>query len=79
MANKQENPLESLLDRIAELEGLFTHLQRTVQDLDQVVFQQHRRLDVLDARLARLSASLEAMAAPQAPPTELEDERPPHY
>jgi uncharacterized coiled-coil protein SlyX len=79
MNHPQEDPLTSLSARMTELEGLFTHLQRTVQDLDQAVLAQHRRLEILETRLLRLAAGLDALSGPSEPPRTLEDERPPHY
>ena len=79
MNHPHDDPLTSLSSRITELEGLFTHLQRTVQELDEAVIAQHRRLEILETRVLRLAAGLDALSGPPEPPRTLEDERPPHY
>lgn len=51
------------------------HLQRTVQDLNDVVLRHGKQLDQLDRRLAALSAILPALdAAPQ--PSDLGENSP---
>lgn len=79
MNHPQDEPIASISSRMTELEGLFTHLQKTVQELDQVVLAQQRRLEVLEARVLRLAAGIEALAGASEPPRTLEDDRPPHY
>jgi SlyX protein len=79
MNHPQDEPLALLSARMTELEGLFTHLQRTVQELDQVVLAQQRRIEVLEAQVLRLAAGLEALSGSSEPPRTMEDERPPHY
>ncbi len=67
-------------ERLSKLESLLTFMQRTIDDLNQVVLEQAKRMDVQDKEMARLRASLETLIgsiveAPRRP----EDERPPHY
>jgi uncharacterized coiled-coil protein SlyX len=66
--------------RLSEVESLLTFMQRTLDDLNQEVLEQARRIERQEAELARLRASLEALIGsivevPRGP----EDERPPHY
>lgn len=63
-ADPSERP--DLAARLTELEMLFMHLQRTVQDLNDVVLHHGEQLDQLDRRLAALAAILPALDA--APP-----------
>ena len=70
---------EKLNDRQTELETLVTHLQRIVQDLDEVVRQQHGRLDLLQAKLARLETELGQLRDATTIEQKPEDEKPPHY
>jgi len=70
---------ENLNNRQTELESLVTHLQRTVQDLDEVIRQQHGRLDGLQARLARLETELGQLRDTTTIERKPEDEKPPHY
>ena len=65
--------------RLIALEELFTHLQRTVRDLDEVVIGQHKRLDQLDRRVARIERDLESLSRSLAEERSPLDERPPHY
>lgn len=44
-------------NRVTKLEELFTHLQRAIEDLDQVVQDTQRRLDSLDRRFQLLTRS----------------------
>jgi uncharacterized coiled-coil protein SlyX len=65
--------------RLAELEMLFTHLQRTVGELDQVVLAQQRQIDVLERRLAALGNAVTAISGILTDERKPEDEKPPHY
>ena len=56
-----------------------THLQQTVHDLDDVVLEQHKQIDVLRRRIERLSAELSNLCEPDTEPRKAEDEKPPHY
>ncbi|NUQ65663.1 MAG: SlyX family protein [Pirellulales bacterium] len=70
---------QDLFARVIDLEELFTHLQRTVQDLDEVVRQQHRRLDTLEQALTRLAGHLDGVIGVVQDNDAAVDERPPHY
>lgn len=75
----KEELAQQLTSRMTDLEMLFTHLQRTVRDLDQVLVRQQRRMDVLEQTLQRLTQDLESVSGPVEPRRDLEEERPPHY
>jgi uncharacterized coiled-coil protein SlyX len=67
---------EHLFRRVTELEMLFTHLQRTVQDLDKAILDQQKQIDGLRGELSRIMATLDQLAEMTV---ESRDERPPHY
>jgi uncharacterized coiled-coil protein SlyX len=56
-----------------DLEVRYTHLERQVADLSEVVFAQQRTIDNL---LRQLSSTKEELAQLSAPVT---SEKPPHY
>jgi SlyX protein len=66
----QDDPLERVQSKIA-------HLERAVAEISDVVFRQHREIQVLEAQL---KAIRERLAGAQADETRtLDQERPPHY
>ena len=71
-----DKPLES---RLTELEALFTHLQRTVADLDEIILAQGKRLDETERRLQQLDQQVETLGETATEPRNPEDEKPPHY
>ncbi len=73
-----ESP-QTALARIVELETLYTHLQRTLGELDQVVLAQQRQIDTLSQRIASLAGDLNRLAGSEPEVRKPEDERPPHY
>ena len=75
----KEEQIARLEARIIELEGLYMHQQKLVQDLNDVVVQLQRRLDQFEMHTARLSARTESLLASVETPRRLEDEKPPHY
>jgi uncharacterized coiled-coil protein SlyX len=79
MNASEQDPVQPLAERIIRLEELFLHLQRTVQDLDEVVLKIVNRLDALEAGLARIATRTERLSDSLGPDRSLEDERPPHY
>ena len=79
MCSQHHSNIEPLAERITRLEELFTHLQRTVLDLNEVVIECQRRVDALDAKVLRLADSVVEQAAGPDRPFDPEAERPPHY
>lgn len=71
--------LQPALERIVELETLYTHLQRTLGDLDQAVLAQQRQIETLSKRVASLAGDLNRLAGSEPEVRKPEDERPPHY
>ena len=76
---RQDEFVQELILRITDLEMLFTHLQRTVQDLDEVIRSQQRRLDTLEQALSRLTLQVDGVSGGADPDRTILDERPPHY
>jgi uncharacterized coiled-coil protein SlyX len=71
--------LQPALARIVELETLYTHLQRTLGELDQAVLDQQRQIDTLSKRVSLLAGDLNRLAGSEPEVRKPEDERPPHY
>jgi uncharacterized coiled-coil protein SlyX len=69
----------ALAERVTKLEELFTHLQRTVLDLNQVLIEHGQRVDAMQAKLAQIASAVEERMAEPARPFDPEAERPPHY
>ncbi|MBM3963487.1 MAG: SlyX family protein [Planctomycetes bacterium] len=66
-------------DRLVELEVLFTHLQKTITDLDEVVVDQSRRIDQLQRELKILAGDVRLVRESSREQRRPEDEIPPHY
>ena len=79
MTPKKPESIARLESRIIELEGLFTHQQKLIQDLNEVILDQQRRLERFELHAAHLAARTEAMLASVEMPSRPEDEKPPHY
>ena len=60
--------------RLVDLEVRYTHLERLVEELNEVVFAQQQTIDRLVRQLAELAERAE-VAGPPAPAAE----KPPHY
>lgn len=70
------DPLEA---RVVEMEVLFTHLQRTLGELDQVVLRQQKQIEALERTAKNLGESVGQLSAGPPEERKLEDEKPPHY
>ena len=68
MATSDSSAQRRKLDqRVDELETLFTHLERTVRDLDDVVLDGHRRLTELGNQLEQLEQQVTDESEPLLP------------
>lgn len=68
------------IERLSDLELVITFLQRTLEELNEVVLQQQRQIERQEKELAVLKSGLQGLAdsiveVPRRP----EDEKPPHY
>jgi uncharacterized coiled-coil protein SlyX len=79
MESAHAKDLQQALARIVELETLYTHLQRTLGDLDQAVLDQQRQIEVMSKRIHTLAGDFDRMAGSEPEVRKPEDERPPHY
>ena len=79
MGETPQTNLEALATRVTELEELSTHQERTIQQLDEVILQQERRLAETEAALKRLAEKVEIFSHSADTTRPPEDERPPHY
>ena len=59
--------------RLVDLEVRYTHLERQVAELSDVVFAQQRAIDGLIRQLSATQADLSQLSAP------VTNEKPPHY
>ena len=68
------------LDRLVQLEMVFSHQEQLVQQLNQVMIQLRDELDALKQKYDKQTAQIEWLI--QSLPVEgrsLEDDKPPHY
>lgn len=66
-------------DKITPLEEQIAHLERTVEDLSDVVARQDRALDTIQRRLQMLMEREAQREADNGGSIPLADERPPHW
>ena len=79
MSQQPADGLQNIAMRVVELESLHMHLQRTVEDLNQVVLAQQNRLDALERAVGALRESADELANARQEVRRPEDEKPPHY
>lgn len=77
MSTPEPNRAGQLAARVTALEELFTHVERTVQDLDEVIRQVQKRLDILERRQESLTRQVNLLAGLAAENQPLGEERPP--
>ena len=65
-------------DHLERLEIKLAFLEKSTNDLSDVVYRQQQDIASLNERLAALAAGIEALKANDRPYT-MEEERPPHY
>lgn len=65
--------------RLTSLEELLMHVQKTVQDLDEVIRLQAARIDILERDLKRMNLELGLLREAAIDERSAEEERPPHY
>ena len=71
--------MDRLDARITKLEELLTHLQRTVDELNEAVLQVQKRLDVVAGEAARLGREVLQLSDVREEVRSPAEERPPHY
>ncbi len=63
-------------DRFIDIEIKLAHQEDLVDELNQIVYQQARRVDQLEAMVAKLAEHIRTSAQSNAGPT---NDKPPHY
>jgi|EndMetStandDraft_7_1072992.scaffolds.fasta_scaffold4616579_1 uncharacterized coiled-coil protein SlyX len=66
-------------ERTTNLEMLVMHLQKTVQELDEVIQSQGTRISNLERDLKRLNLELGLLREAAIEERSPEEEKPPHY
>ena len=59
--------------RVVDLEIRYAHLEKQFAELNQVVFEQQKTIELLQQQLVALRTRVTGMGEP------MENERPPHY
>jgi uncharacterized coiled-coil protein SlyX len=75
----QTEQLSHLADRLVRLETVVTHLEQTIQDLDEAVLLQAKQLEAAKGRIEQLTHQLSQVKDSAAELRKPEDEKPPHY
>ena len=70
--------LSKVESRVVELEVRYTHQERALAELSDVVYRQQQRLDLLERRLEAIEKRLADVGEP-ATPRDPKDEVTPHY
>jgi SlyX protein len=65
-------------ERLTELEIRLTHIEDTIDVLNQTVIDQHKMIDQLQLQISILEKKLKATATPNIAP-DSEETPPPHY
>lgn len=63
-------------DRVTDLELRYTHQQDALDELNTVLLEANRTIDVLQKRVERLEQALEQVLSTMETPA---NEKPPHY
>lgn len=71
--------IHELQQRVVSLEELFSHEERKVQQLNQVVVDLRRELDQLNSQMAQLQARFRWVLENANNGENLPHEKPPHY
>jgi uncharacterized coiled-coil protein SlyX len=79
MIDENADAITRLTARICDLEARYTHAQRTVEELNEVVVEQSKRLDTLQRKLVMLGDRFDSFATHEVEPRTLEGDKPPHY
>jgi uncharacterized coiled-coil protein SlyX len=78
MSERSPADFDQVNSRVVELESRFMHLERTMEELNQVLLLQQRQVESLKRAMEKLDGQLDTMAGADTARTP-EEERPPHY
>jgi uncharacterized coiled-coil protein SlyX len=70
MAKEPAQP-KTPADRLADLEFLFTHLERQVAELGRVVLEQQRRIELIEKQVRAMREARQPEDGPDEEPEEL--------
>ncbi len=65
--------------RVQELEYIVSHLQKTVDDLNEALLLQQRKLDSLSRQVEQAKSVVQSVLNADNTPRSLADDKPPHY
>jgi uncharacterized coiled-coil protein SlyX len=65
--------------RIDELEFVVTHLQKTIDALNEAVLLQQKRIDSLSRQIDQAKVVVQSVLHGDTAPRTLADDKPPHY
>lgn len=74
-----QNEINHLKDLIEDLQSRVLFQEDTLQQLDNVVIQQSRQIDLLQQQVKILKDRLEAVRSSPIRPFDPDSDRPPHY
>lgn len=72
-------PMPSGTELLEELQIKIAYLERANSELSDVVYRQHRDIEIMQGQLAALARRLEAARSDEEPPPPAPQEKPPHY
>ena len=72
----QNRPIEA---RVQELEYIVSHLQKTVDDLNDALLLQQRKIDSLSRQVEQAKSVVQSVMNADHTPRSLADDKPPHY
>ena len=65
--------------RVQELEYIVSQLQKTVDDLNDALLSQQRKLDSLSRQMEQAKSVVQSVLNADNAPRSLADDKPPHY
>jgi uncharacterized coiled-coil protein SlyX len=65
--------------RLTKLETIITHQQQMIADLNDVIINLQKRIDVIPREISRLSDEIRVARELSSEIRRAEDEKPPHY
>jgi uncharacterized coiled-coil protein SlyX len=69
----------SLETRVQELEFILSHLQETVDDLNDALLLQQKKIDSLVRQVEQANSVVQSVLSVDNSPRSLADDKPPHY
>jgi len=79
LANESFDAGRSHQRRIEELEFIVTHLQKNIDDLNEALLLQDRKIAMLSRQVELASSAAQSILDGDPTPRSLADDKPPHY